>query len=189
MNTQLAVENTETRDKAISMRDRQGPLINRYKQNPEAAQIIDYAKTTSNAIKANDPLHAQVLIDRSHKVPVTIGVHHLLGGDGDKATPGDLLCGALASCFDSTTRIIANHMGLTLESLSVEVKGFVDARGTLLVDPAVCVGFRRFDVHIAIKAKQRLNEEVTSKLIKAVEHSCVVYQTLNHSVEINTVIT
>ncbi len=186
MNSQLEIGSL-TAD-IVSMRNRQKPLINHYKQNPKAAQIVDYAKTSSESIHVNDPLHTQVFVDKSHKLPIMIGVHQLLGGESDKSTPGDLLCGALASCFDSTTRIIANHMQLALQSLNVEVKGFVDARGTLLVDPSVCVGFSRFDIYISIKTKHSLGEALISRLIKAVECSCVVYQTLNHSVEINTVV-
>ena len=43
------------------------------------------------------------------------------GGLGDLPVPGDILCAALASCTDSTIRVVANMFGIELLELAVDV--------------------------------------------------------------------
>jgi uncharacterized OsmC-like protein len=71
-----------------------------------------------------------------------LGIHHAVGGYHDAPNPGDLLCAALASCLDSTLRIIAARLGVRLVALEVDVTADVDVRGTLMLDRAVPVGLR-----------------------------------------------
>ena len=47
------------------------------------------------------------------------------------------------ACFDSTLRMIDEHLGLRLESLEVKVDAECDVRGCLLVERTVPVGFQR----------------------------------------------
>jgi uncharacterized OsmC-like protein len=55
-----------------------------------------------------------------------------------------MLCAALAACLDSTIRIIADHLDVTLSSLEVGVTAEVDVRGTLLMDRKVPGGFQNY---------------------------------------------
>ena len=64
-------------------------------------------------------------------IAVPVGVHRTIGGLHDAPTPGYILCAALAACQDSSVRMVANILGITLEYLEVEVTGDVDVRGTL----------------------------------------------------------
>lgn len=65
-----------------------------------------------------------------------------MSSDHDAPNPGDMLCGALAACMDSTIRKVADHLGVTLTSLEVKVAAEVDVRGCLAVDRKVPVGFQ-----------------------------------------------
>jgi uncharacterized OsmC-like protein len=82
-------------------------------------------------------------------------------------------------------RIIANGFGLHLSFLEVEVQGFVDVRGTLMIDKEVRVGFQRFDVHVNLEATQALSAEHKKMLIDAAEKSCIVMQTLKSGSKID----
>lgn len=72
----------------------------------------------------------------------SFGIHRAVGGYHDAPNPGDILCAALASCLDSTIRIIADRLGITLTSLEVDVTAEVDVRGTLVVNRDIPVGFQ-----------------------------------------------
>jgi uncharacterized OsmC-like protein len=45
-----------------------------------------------------------------------------------------MLCAALATCMDSPIRMIADHLGVTLAALEVEVTADIDVCGCLVVD-------------------------------------------------------
>jgi uncharacterized OsmC-like protein len=111
-------------------------------------------------------------------VVVPVGVHKALGGPHDAPTPGDVLCAALAACQDSSVRMVANLLGVEIESLEVNVAGDVDVRGTMMVDQIVPVGFLEMRCDVKLRAKCGTDSRLLDKLKIAAEHSCVVLQTL-----------
>ena len=169
----------------VSMKSRQAPLIEHYTQNPKDAIVYDFACTDSKQHPANDPLHTKVFIDKQHQVEHTVSVHKKVGGQSDFATPGDLLCGSIAACLDSTIRVIANRFDIKLKYLQVAVAGKVDVRGTLRVDRKTPVGFTSFDVRVDIQAAGKIPSKWIDRLIEGAEKSCVVMQTLSKNCDIN----
>lgn len=162
----------------VKMKDRQDPLCERYISEPDAAAVVDFAKTSSQEIAASSPLYSEVIFGKSNPVSVPVAVHVAVGGDGDYPVPGDILCGAIAACLDSTIRIIANRVGVRLKKLEVTVRGKVDVRGTLRVSDTVPVAFQSFDIEVAIKPAGFVPGKMLDKLLRAAEHSCVVLQSL-----------
>lgn len=116
-------------------------------------------------------------------VSMPIGIHAAVGGESDYPNPGDVLCGAIASCLDSTIRVVANRVGVKLEELSVDVKGIVDVRGTLRVDRDTRVGFKRFDIKLRIKPAGYVPKMMLKRIVKGAESCCVVRQTLRRAPE------
>ena len=114
------------------------------------------------------------------------GVHAAVGGPHDAPTPGDLLCAALAACLDSTLRMVANLLGVELESLQVTVTGDVDVRGTLVVDREVPVGFQAMRCQVALRPRAGTDPALAARLEAAAEHSYVVLQTLRRPPTIET---
>jgi uncharacterized OsmC-like protein len=119
-------------------------------------------------------------------IAVPVGVHRAVGGLHDAPTPGDILCAALAACQDSSVRMVANILGITLESLEVEVIGDVDVRGTLAMNAEVPVGFRAIRCAVRVKAKEGTDPRLLEKLRIASERSFVVLQTLLHPPRVET---
>jgi hypothetical protein len=111
------------------------PLRQRYQAEPKAALVIDRARALGN--DSDDPFHSIVMPMPECGIAVPVGVHRAVGGLHDAPTPGDLLCAALAACQDSSVRMVANILGITLDSLEVEVTGDVDVRGTLAMNAEV----------------------------------------------------
>ncbi len=133
-----------------------------------------------------DPFHGVVVPANSGDTPLQFGIHRAVGGFHDYPNPGDLLSAALAACFDSTLRMIADHLGIRLDSLEVKVDAECDVRGCLFMERAVPVGFQRIRCSVKLQTKEPVDEETIKRLIAAAEHSCVVMQTLRNGVVVET---
>lgn len=169
---------------SINMNARQAPLTESYKAQAELAQITDFAKTTSESLAPTLPLHSEVLLTQHDPYSIPVGVHTAVGGDSDFPSPGDILCGALAACLDSVLRIIANKVGIPLQSLSVSVSAQVDVRGTLRVEKSIPVGFQSMDIEVNIEAADSVSDKMIERLVSAAEYSCIILQTLRNGPEI-----
>jgi uncharacterized OsmC-like protein len=175
----------EIMNAGTDVRSRQDPLRKHYKVSPEDAGITDRAITTGGT--GMDPFHGKVVPgSEDHGVVWPFGIHRAVGGDHDLPNPGDLLAAALAACLDSTIRMIAARMGVSLMSLSVEVAGDVDVRGCLLVDREVPVGFQEMRCHVDLKAATGTDPQLVQMLLAASENNCVVFQTLRSGVRVTT---
>ena len=144
--TKITFEQALEAFRGASVKDRQDPLIADYRENPENAMVTDFATTRNNGVASEFSLHTAVTPDKGRVYP--IGVHHAVGGESDFATPGDLLCAAIAACLDSTIRLIANRLNLPLDALAVDVEGDVDVRGALRVCEEAPVNFQRFRINV-----------------------------------------
>lgn len=158
------------------VKERQQPLIENYLVNPQAAWITDVAVIEGKNL--SDPFHTSVLINDELKVDFPVGVHRAVGGDHDFPNSGDLLCAALASCFETALRLIANRLQIVLYKTKVRATANVDVRGTLRVDVHVPVCFQTMGLEVEITLSNTVKEELANKLIKATEQSCIVLQTL-----------
>ncbi len=158
------------------IKERQQPLIAHYIENPGAAWVTDMAIIEGKDL--DNPLHTSVSINEELKVDFPVGVHRAVGGYHDFPNSGDLLCAALASCFDTALRMIANRLQVTLVKTRVIATANVDVRGTLMIDKDVSVGFQSMGLEIEITVFNSVPTELAEKLIKATERSCIVLQTL-----------
>src|SRR6516162_8804672 len=156
-------------------KQRQDPLRERYRTAPKEAWIVDGARTMANGVK--DPFHCTVAPGQGHGELWQAGIHRAVGGYHDRPNPGDILCAALASCLHSTLRIIADRLEIPIAGLEVNVGAEVDARGTLLVDRNVPVGFQKMNCEVHLEAPVNVPPEKVKMLLAAAEYSCVVLQT------------
>ena len=168
--------------RASLVQRRQNPLRERYRSAPAEAWISDGAHTISAC--GGDAFHGVVVPDNGGDVPLQFGIHRAIGGLHDYPNPGDLLSAALAACFDSTLRMLAEHLGIRLESLEVKVDAECDVRGCLMVERAVPVGFQHMRCSVMLQTKDRVDEETIKRLFAAAEHCCVVMQTLRNGVAV-----
>ncbi len=165
-------------------KQRQDPLRERYRTAPHEARIVDSAKTVMNG--SEGPFHTTVVAGEEHGALWRVGIHRAVGGYHDLPNPGDILCAALASCFHSTLRIIADRLEIPIASLEVDTHAEVDVRGTLLVDRNVPVGFQKIRCQVRLDPGTNVPPEKVKMLQAAVNHSCVVLQTLRNGVPVHT---
>ena len=162
--------------------ERQEPLRKMYRGTPEKARIVDRAEASGGT--GSDPFHTIVLAGEGQEGQWRVGIHRAVGGFHDLPNPGDILCAALASCLDSTLRIVAARLGVPLEGVSVAVNGEVDVRGALAVDADVPVGFQLLRCRVDVKAGGDLPAAALERLVGAAERACIVLNTLRHGVTV-----
>jgi uncharacterized OsmC-like protein len=170
--------------RASIVQQRQHALREHYHSAPADAWISDGAQTVNAC--GGDPFHGVVVPANGTDAPVQFGIHRAVGGFHDNPNPGDLLCAAVAACFDSTLRMIADHRGIRLETLEVKVTAECDVRGCLRVEGAVPVGFQRMRCGVRLQTVDHVDEDTIKMLLAAAEHSCVVMQTLRSGIAVQT---
>ena len=160
---------------AEQLRSLQAPLKERYRQHPEAAQII---------LQAEGRLGKDVTCQiETGKAPVAAGLHPATGGDGLSACSGDMLLEALVGCAGVTLNAVATALGIQLRNAKVRAEGDLDFRGTLGVSKDVAVGFER--IRLRFELDTDASAERVATLIRLTERYCVVYQTLNRPPKID----
>ncbi len=179
--TNAFLRKAKLRRKHSQVFERHKKLNKKYLENPSRAMITDRAEVIGNNF--HDPFHTTVVMNNELSVPFKVGVHRAVGGDHDYPNPGDMLCATLASCLESTLRMIANRYDIALTKTRVSVSAKVDVRGTLRIDLATPVEFQSMQVDLLVEAKG-LNRKVLRTLIQGAKKSCIIYQTLRKGMPI-----
>jgi uncharacterized OsmC-like protein len=151
------------------LRELQGPLKARYREDPASAVVTLRAKGRVSQESISCALE-------TGKPGVATGLHPAAGGDGTAACSGDMLLEALVGCAGVTLAAVATSMGIELGSATVSAEGDLDFRGTLGVANDAPVGFTRIRLTFAIEAA--VPAEKLQKLVELTERYCVVFQTL-----------
>ena len=155
---------------ADALREVQGPLKARYRDEPEAAVIVLRAEGSLAAGQVSCSV-------QTGRALVEAGLHPATGGDGTMACSGDMLLQALVACAGVTLRSVATSRGIDVTG-TVRAEGELDVRGTLGVDRESSVGFRA--IRLGFDLESDAPPEDLAALIATTERYCVVYQTLAH---------
>lgn len=157
------------------LRQRQGPIKETYRAEPEAALITLKARgeLDDNAIVCS--------IDTGRAL-VEAGLHPGTGGDEFHACSGDMLLQALAACAGVTLRSVATSLEIAVGG-SVLVEGDLDFRGTLGIDKETPVGFQA--IRLSFDLRGEATPEQFETLIRLTERYCVVFQSLVGGVSVD----
>lgn len=162
----------------------QAPLRQAYARDPSGATVVDVAWTEGG--DSGDPMSGRVHFGSHASSSVEFGVHRAIGGTHAAPVPGDLLCAALASCQESSLRMVASVLGVRLLNLRVDVRATVDVRGTLGMNALVPVGFQSMQVNVSLQPAPDTHPLRLGQMIRAAERACVVLQTLRAGVAVTT---
>lgn len=155
------------------LRERQGPLKERYKDYPDAALVT---------LQADGSLGGGVTCSvETGRALAVAGLHPATGGDGLSLCSGDMLLQALAACAGVTLSAVASSLGIPVDSGTVHVEGDLDFRGTLAVSKEVPVGFRA--IRLRFELETAADQAELDTLLRLTERYCVVLQTLVHPPE------
>ena len=161
------------------LRERQAPIKDRYREEPEAARITLSARGS----EGGDAAACSVDLGRAIQAAEA---HAGVGGAGTAACSGDLLLGALAACAQVTCQMVAAATGLETERIEVIAEGEVDLRGTLGISRDAPVGFEAIRLRFDIEAPDASDAEIES-LIAKTERYCTVLQTLREPPKIDLI--
>jgi uncharacterized OsmC-like protein len=160
------------RDELVAV---QGPLKERYRDEPEAAFVTLRAEGS-----LGDGVSCSVQTGRAL---AEAGLHPASGGDGSLLCSGDMLLEALVACAGVTLRAVATSLELPVTTGRVRAEGDLDFRGTLGVDRDAPVGFSA--IRLSFEIDGDLDAEQLALLQKLTERYCVVYQTLASGPELS----
>ncbi|HYH58433.1 MAG TPA: OsmC family protein [Thermoleophilaceae bacterium] len=150
------------------LQELQGPLKERYADQPDAALVT----LTAEGSLDEDAVSCSVATGRAL---VEAGLHPATGGTGALACSGDMLLEALVACAGVTLRAVATSLEIPVTG-KVRAEGDLDFRGTLGVDREAPVGFR--SIRLTFDLAGEADDEQIATLLRLTERYCVVYQTL-----------
>jgi len=162
---------------AEQLRERQAPLKDRYRREPETAIV----RFRSSGILDQARITCDVSTSRGL---VQSGLHPAAGGQSESSCSGDLLLDALVACAGVTLSAVATAMNIEIRSGKVTAEADFDFRGTLGVDKEVPVGLA--NVRLGFELETDAEDAQIEKLIKLAERYCVIYQTLQQSPQVVT---
>lgn len=106
-----------------------------------------------------------------------------LGGGNAAINPVELVLVALGACQEIMFSVYAAVLGIPLEEVKVDVKGYLDARGLFGFDPATPAGYQRVTFETTIKSSA--DDATILKLIETVEERCPLLDTLARPIDVS----
>lgn len=137
--------------------------------NPGAAKVVFRAETAWQK-------DVQCVAHVRNFPPMIIDEPPDLGGGDAGMNPVELVLVALGTCQEIMFSAYAAFMGIQLDECKVDVKGYLDVRGLLGMDPNVPPGYQHISYETKISSSA--SEEALKQLIDTVESHCPVMDIL-----------
>lgn len=160
----------------------EGTLATLYRIAPETARVRHFASTADRA--PADPYRATAIIGAGEADLLPFAAEQALGGPRGAVSPSDLLCAALAASQDSAIRLAAARHGVRIESLSVEVTGWMDVRGALGVERDLPAGFQTLLMTVRLEVAAGTDAGRVRHALADAERAGIVLGTLRRAVPV-----
>ncbi|WP_108683651.1 OsmC family protein [Methyloceanibacter sp. wino2] len=149
--------------------------IQAVQENPAQARLVFRAST---ALVEDVKCTAQV----RDFAPLTIDEPPDLGGSDTGVNPVELVLVALGTCQEIMYSAYAAVMGVKLDEVKIDVKGYLDVRGLLSMDESVPAGYEKIVYDTQIKSSA--DPESIQKVIAMAESHCPLLDMMQRPVEI-----
>ena len=146
-----------------------------FRAQPEAAKA-----TFRSSSRLTEGFRSEVSI-RQHRLAADEPA--ALGGADSGPNPVELILAALGTCQEITYRAYATAMGISLESVSVELEGDIDLRGFFAVDESVRSGYQK--IRGTVRIESSASEAELEKLRAVVDAHCPVLDILTNKVPVS----
>lgn len=110
-----------------------------------------------------------------------------LGGTDVGPNPVEALLAALGACQVITFQVWADKLGLTFDTLEIDLAGDLDLRGFFGLDEDVRPGFKDIDVRVRLHGSEPA--ERYAELVEVVERHCPVLDNLSNPVPVRAAFT
>ncbi len=148
--------------------------------NPGAAKVVFRAETQ---LEEDVRCSAKV----RDFAPIIVDEPPDLGGADAAANPVELLLVALGACQEIMYSAYASVMGVTLNSVKVNLRGYLDLRGLFGLDPSIPPGYQKVVFETLLDSPADM--ETLKKLVETVESHCPVMDTLVRAIEVSGQVT
>lgn len=152
-----------------SVKDALTKTIAGIQQNPSIANVVFRAETEW----VDDVRCSATVRDFA---PMTIDEPPELGGQDSAANPVELVLVALGTCQEIMYSAYAAVMDIQLDSVKVNVRGYLDLKGLFGLDADVPPGYKRITFETLIESPA--DDDSLRKLIETVEGHCPVLDIL-----------
>lgn len=115
--------------------------------------------------------------------PMTVDEPPELGGQDSAVNPVELVLVALGTCQEIMYAAYASVMDIELDSVKVNVRGYLDLKGLFGMDENVPPGYKRISFETEIKSPA--SDAELEKLIDTVENHCPVLDILSTAQQIS----
>lgn len=144
--------------------------------NPGAAKVVFRAETQlEEAVRCSAKVRdfPAIIVDEPPE----------LGGADAGPNPVELLLVALGACQEIMYSAYASVMGVPLNGVKVNLRGYLDLRGLFGMDAAVPPGYQKIIFETALDSPA--DAETLKKLVRTVESHCPVLDTLARAIEVS----
>lgn len=149
--------------------------IGNIQQNPAGAKVVFRAST-----HLDEGMHC---LGKVREFPaMSIDEPADLGGTDRGPNPVEVVLVALGTCQEIVYRAYAAVMGIQLESVKCNLRGYLDLRGLFAMQDDIRAGYQKivFETEVVSSASR----EELHKLAQMVEKHCPVLNTLQEPVEV-----
>ena len=108
---------------------------------------------------------------------------HGFSGQNSGPKPSELVLAALAACQETTYRIYAEDMGISIKEISVKLTGTQDLRGFMALDEEVPAGFSNITGTVLVQSDASQSD--LELLQKRVDKYCPVLDDLRRPVDVS----
>jgi putative redox protein len=119
--------------------------------------------------------------------PMVIDEPPVLGGQDAGHNPVELVLVALGTCQEIMYSAYASVMGVSIDTVKVNVKGNLDLKGMFGLDETVPAGFT--DVNFQTTIESSADDDALLKLVEAAESNCPVLDMLTRQVPVSGTVT
>jgi len=148
--------------------------------NPGAAKVVFRAETQ---LEEDVRCSARV----RDFAPIIVDEPPELGGADAAANPVELLLVALGACQEIMYSAYASVMGVQLNSVKVNLRGYLDLRGLFGLAPNIPPGYQKVVFETLLDSPADM--ETLKKLAETVESHCPVMDTLVRAIEVSGQVT
>ncbi len=110
-----------------------------------------------------------------------------LGGADAAPNPVELLLVALGACQEIMYSAYASVMGVKLDSVKVNLRGYLDLRGLFGMDGTIPPGYQKIIFETEVNSPA--DAETLRKLVQTVESHCPVLDSLTRAIEVGGQVT
>lgn len=145
------------------------------KQNPAGAKVVFRAST-----RLGEGMHCLGKVREFSEMSIDEPAD--LGGMDRGPNPVEIVLVALGTCQEIVYRAYASVMGIELESVKCDLRGYLDLRGLFGLQEGIPAGYQKIVFETEIKSNA--SREQLEQLARMVESHCPVLNTLQAPVEV-----